>query len=103
MHQNEANESLFGMILLGNALPSGKFFKLFLSSADYFFKINFFRKILSGIPSECQTDQLQIKPDILSGLIWVQSAEDNELKAIFWFLYVSQFFDTLFSGQKSST
>ena len=32
-----------------------------------------FRKILSGIPSEYQTDLIRIRPDILSGLIWVQS------------------------------
>ena len=44
----------------------------FLLSAD-FFQNQFFQKILSGIPSECQTDWIQIRPDILSGLIWVQS------------------------------
>ena len=44
----------------------------FLSSAE-FFKINFFEKILSGLPSECQTDWIEIRPDALSGLIWVQS------------------------------
>ena len=38
-----------------------------LSSADFFIKI------LSGIPSECQTVWIQIRPDILSGLIWVQT------------------------------
>ena len=38
-----------------------------------FFKINFFKKNLSGIPSECQTDWIQIRPDILSDLIWIQS------------------------------
>ena len=32
-------------------------------------------KILSGIPSECETAWIQIRPDILSGLIWVQTAE----------------------------
>ena len=37
-----------------------------------FFKINFFEKI-SEIPSECQTDWIQIRPDVLSGLIWVQA------------------------------
>ena len=31
------------------------------------------REILSGIPYECQTDRIQIRPDKLSGLIWVQS------------------------------
>ena len=41
-------------------------------SAD-FFQNQLFQKILSGIPSECQTDWIQIRPDILSGLIWVQT------------------------------
>ena len=44
----------------------------FLSSAD-FFRNHFFRKILSGIQPECQTDWIQIRPDRTSGLIWVQS------------------------------
>ena len=35
--------------------------------------MNFYLNILSGIPSECQTDWIQIRPDILSGLIWVQT------------------------------
>ena len=52
-----------------------------------------FRKILSGIPSECQTDWIQIRPDILSGLIWVHSVcngydqttvVDKELKGCWW-------------------
>ena len=53
-----------------NSLSPGLFFMLFLSSAD-FFTMNFF--INSGIPSECQADWIQIKPDVLSGLIWVQT------------------------------
>ena len=62
-------------------------FRAFLSSAD-FFQNHIFGKILSGIPSECQTDWFQIRPDIFSGLIWVQSVskgyeqmtqESNEL------------------------
>ena len=44
----------------------------FLSSAE-FFQNQLFRKILSGIPSECQTAWIQIRPDILSDLIWVQN------------------------------
>ena len=43
-----------------------------LSSAD-FFQNKLFRKILSGIPSECETAWIQIRPDTLSGLIWVQT------------------------------
>ena len=29
----------------------------------YFFQNQLFRKILSGLPSECQTDWIQIRPD----------------------------------------
>ena len=29
------------------------------------------RNILAGIPSECQAFWIQIRPDVLSGLIWV--------------------------------
>ena len=52
--------------------PLGNFSCLFVVCWYFFFKINVF-EILSGIPSECQTDWIQIRPDILSGLIWVQS------------------------------
>ena len=38
-----------------------------------FFKIKLFEKILSGIPSECQTVWTLIRPDDSSGLIWVQT------------------------------
>ena len=31
------------------------------------------RKIISGIPSVCQTVWIQIMPDVLSGLIYVQT------------------------------
>ena len=46
---------------------------VFMLSADFFHDQLFFLKILSGIPSECQTVWIQIRPDILSGLIWVQT------------------------------
>ena len=36
-----------------------------------FFKI-LFQKHLSGIPSECQLVWSQIRPNVLSGLTWVQ-------------------------------
>ena len=42
------------------------------SSTD-FFQNQLFRKTLSGIPSVCQRVWIQIRPDILSGLIWVQT------------------------------
>ena len=45
---------------------------LFLSSAD-FFQNQLFRKILSGIPSECQIAWIQIRPNVLLGLTWVQT------------------------------
>ena len=55
------------LCLLGNV-------SCFLSSVD-FFQNQFFRKILSGIhvSSECQTVWIQILPNILSSLIWVQT------------------------------
>ena len=51
----------FGLCPLGNS-------SCFLSSADFFSKSTF-----SGIAPECQTDWVQIRPDILSCLIWVQT------------------------------
>ena len=47
-------------------------FHNFLSSAD-FFQNQLFRKIISGIPSECITDWIQIRPNVLSGLAWAQT------------------------------
>ena len=45
---------------------------ILFASADYFQKKHF-QKILSRIPSESQTVWIQIRPDILSVLIWVQT------------------------------
>ena len=53
------------LCLLGN-------FACFFVVCQYF-QNHIFRKILSGIPSECQTGWIQIRPDIMSGLIWVQT------------------------------
>ena len=39
----------------------------------HFFQNHLYRNILSGIPSDCQTVWVQIRPDNLSGLIWVQT------------------------------
>ena len=44
----------------------------FSSVAD-FFQNQLFQKILLRMTCECQTDWIQIKPDILSGLIWFQT------------------------------
>ena len=41
--------------------------------SDFFFKIFFFEKNISDIPSECQTVWIQVRTDILLGLIWVQT------------------------------
>ena len=40
---------------------------------SFTFQNQLFRKILSEIQSECQTVWIQIWPNILSGLIWVQN------------------------------
>ena len=66
-----------GLIWVPNCLQKlsaddARSFHALLSSAD-FFQNQLFRKITSGIPSECQTDWIQIRPDIMSGLIWVQT------------------------------
>ena len=55
-----------------NFLPPEEIFPAFLSSAD-FFEINFFGKFFTGIQAECKIVWIQIRPDILSGLIWVQT------------------------------
>ena len=52
-------------LILGN-------FACFIVVCWFFSKSTFF-KILSGIPSECQTVRIHIRPDVLPGLIWVQT------------------------------
>ena len=49
---------------------------LFLSSAD-FFQNHLFQKNLSGIQTECQRVWIQIRPNIVSGLIWVLTVCKN--------------------------
>ena len=65
------NSAIFSSADL-DSLPTAWVFPAFLSSADIF-QNQLFRKILSGISYECQTVWTQIRPDILSGLIWVQT------------------------------
>ena len=55
-----------------NSLPAGKFCMHFVV-CRFFSKLFLFQKIILGIPSECQTALIQIRPDILSGLIWIQN------------------------------
>ena len=52
-----------------NSLPPGNF--PFFLSADFFLNQLFKKK--SGIPSECQTVWIQIRPDFLLGLICFQT------------------------------
>ena len=47
-------------------------FSCFFVAAD-FFKFIFFEIFFQGIPSECKTVWIQIRPAILSGLIWIQT------------------------------
>ena len=64
----KGKSSAFSSLLAGKiTLPPGKLFMLIV--CRFFSKSFFFPKILSGIPSDCQTDWIQIRPDILSGLI----------------------------------
>ena len=58
----------------------------------FIFQNHFFLKISSGIPPECQTVWIQIRPTILLGLIWVQTVYkgyqqttlgDKELEVIY--------------------
>ena len=53
-------------------LYAGRFSGHFLPSIDFFSKSTF-SKTSSGISSKCQTVWIQIRPDIFSGLIWVQT------------------------------
>ena len=66
------------MVTFVYSLSTGYFLCFFGRLLIFLLKIIFLRnsfrtKILSGIPSECLTDLIQIKPDILWGLIWVQT------------------------------
>ena len=51
---------------LFNSLPPGKFIILFCRLL-IFFQNQLFRKILSGIPPECQPVLIQIRPDLFIG------------------------------------
>ena len=57
------------------------YFMIFLSFADLFFKINLYQKIFPGTLSECQTVWIQIRTDVWSVLIWVQSVWKGYLSA----------------------
>ena len=47
--------------------------KCFLSSADFFFKINFFENYFQEYHQSVKKAWTQIRPEVLSGLIWVKT------------------------------
>ena len=51
----------------------GNFASFFFVVCHFFFQNLFFRKIILGIPLECQAVWIQIRPDVMSGLMWVQT------------------------------
>ena len=51
----------------------GEIVHAFLSSAEFFFKVNFLEKFFQEYTQECQTDWSQIRANVLWGLIWVQT------------------------------
>ena len=69
----------FTQVLLNTGLNHDKDFAswvmlmLLLSSTDFFSKLTFSKKSLSGTLSECQTVRIQIRIDILSVLISIQT------------------------------
>ena len=65
-------------------------FSCFLLSADFLSKSTCLRKILSGLSSECQTDWIQIRPDVSSGLIWVQSVCKGYEQTALVMIYIKQ-------------
>ena len=54
------------------SLPTGNLHAI-LSSADFFQNQLFIEINISGVPSECQIVWIQIRGDILTVLIWVQT------------------------------
>ena len=63
------------------ALPYWVILHSFIVVFRLFFKINFFGKIHSGTPSECQTVWIQIRTDTVSALIWVQTVCKGDKKS----------------------
>ena len=62
-----ASTAVLTLCILGN-------FACFFCHLWIFLKNELIQKNLFGIPSECQIVWIQIRPDVLSGLIWVQTA-----------------------------
>ena len=69
----------------------GNFSCFFFCRLLIFFKMNFFEKFFQEY-HQCQTAWIQIRPDILSGLIWVQTVCNNNCLMIFFgSLYCKQY------------
>ena len=64
---------LLGKLSSADFFSNPTFSKKFFQSIKQFGSRSGMTQILSGIPSEYQTGWIQIRPDILSGLIWVQT------------------------------
>ena len=84
--------------LFVNSLPPGKFFMYFCRLLIVFQNQLFWKNLL-GISSEYQTEWIQVRPDILLGLIWVQTVcksyqqttlEDKELKDLRYQMYLNR-------------
>ena len=58
----------------------GNFFLIFLP-LQVFDNITFYQNILSEVTLECQMAWIHVRPDILSGLIWVQTVFFFKLSA----------------------
>ena len=56
-----------------NGLPTGLFWHVFFIVCRFFSNKLFFLNSFRSTVSECHTVWTQIRPDILSGLIWVQT------------------------------
>ena len=73
LHQQSESFVLLTLCILGN-------FSCLLLSSD-FFQNYLYKKIISETVSECQTVCIQIRADILSALIWVQTVYIGQKQA----------------------
>ena len=76
-------------------------FSCFLLSAA-FFQNQLFQKILSGIPTECQTVWILIRPEDSSGLIWVQTVWQGNLQMTLVDKELMIFFSLIFFSIKAA-
>ena len=71
MKMSSPHSTIIGLNIYSKTLISGGYNPLPTvpkSTADFiFYKNQLFQNILSGIPTECQTVWIQIRPDLTSG------------------------------------